>query len=107
MKTGKWYFEFEAVTGGDMRVGWARPGCKPDVELGTDELAFVFDGYRVSFIQFNLTHILIALHCTALHRGQNLLRTPGGCGVGEINVFLILSDLLALSPSLKVFRFLL
>lgn len=48
MKTGKWYFEFEAVTGGDMRVGWARPGCKPDLELGTDELAFVFDGYRVS-----------------------------------------------------------
>lgn len=48
VKTGKWYFEFEAVTGGDMRVGWARPGCKPDVELGTDELAFVFDGYRVS-----------------------------------------------------------
>eukprot|EP00063_Salmo_salar_P056129 XP_014030964.1 PREDICTED: ryanodine receptor 3-like isoform X6 [Salmo salar] len=44
--TGKWYFEFEAVTGGDMRVGWARPGCKPDVELGTDELAFVFDGYK-------------------------------------------------------------
>lgn len=48
VKDGKWYFEFEAVTGGDMRVGWARPGCKPDVELGTDELAFVFDGYRVS-----------------------------------------------------------
>ncbi|XP_008397627.1 ryanodine receptor 3 isoform X4 [Poecilia reticulata] len=46
VKTGKWYFEFEAVTGGDMRVGWARPGCKPDVELGTDKLAFVFDGYR-------------------------------------------------------------
>ncbi|XP_056249309.1 ryanodine receptor 3-like isoform X2 [Seriola aureovittata] len=46
VKTGKWYFEFESVTGGDMRVGWARPGCKPDVELGTDELAFVFDGYR-------------------------------------------------------------
>ncbi|XP_077395752.1 ryanodine receptor 3-like isoform X3 [Festucalex cinctus] len=46
VKNGKWYFEFEAVTGGDMRVGWARPGCKPDVELGTDQLAFVFDGYR-------------------------------------------------------------
>uniref|UniRef100_A0A8L0DVD0 Ryanodine receptor 3 n=1 Tax=Oncorhynchus mykiss TaxID=8022 RepID=A0A8L0DVD0_ONCMY len=44
--TGKWYFEFDVVTGGDMRVGWARPGCKPDVELGTDELAFVFDGYK-------------------------------------------------------------
>ncbi|XP_056914898.1 ryanodine receptor 3-like isoform X8 [Takifugu flavidus] len=46
VKTGKWYFEFEAVTGGDMRVGWARPACKPDVELGTDAHAFVFDGYR-------------------------------------------------------------
>ncbi|XP_040054763.2 ryanodine receptor 3 isoform X15 [Gasterosteus aculeatus] len=46
VKSGKWYFEFEAVTGGDMRVGWARPGCKPDLELGTDGLAFVFDGYR-------------------------------------------------------------
>ncbi|MBN3304979.1 RYR3 protein, partial [Amia calva] len=44
--TGKWYFEFEAVTGGDMRVGWARPGCRPDVELGMDDQAFVFDGFR-------------------------------------------------------------
>ena len=48
VRTGKWYFEFEAVTGGDMRVGWARPGCRPDVELGLDHLAFVFDGFRVS-----------------------------------------------------------
>ncbi|XP_056620483.1 ryanodine receptor 3 [Triplophysa dalaica] len=46
VKTGKWYFEFEALTGGDMRVGWARPGCRPDVELGIDDQAFVFDGYR-------------------------------------------------------------
>ncbi|KAG7222685.1 hypothetical protein INR49_026294, partial [Caranx melampygus] len=46
VKTGKWYFEFEALTGGDMRVGWARPGCRPDVELGVDDQAFVFDGYR-------------------------------------------------------------
>ncbi|KAM3861482.1 ryanodine receptor 3 [Diretmus argenteus] len=46
VKTGKWYFEFEAVSGGDMRVGWARPGCRPDVELGSDGQAFVFDGYR-------------------------------------------------------------
>ncbi len=46
--TGRWYFEFEAVTGGDMRVGWARPGCKPDLELGTDDQAYVFDGHRVS-----------------------------------------------------------
>lgn len=48
VKTGKWYFEFEAITGGDMRVGWARPGCRPDVELGADDQVFVFDGYRVS-----------------------------------------------------------
>ncbi|XP_075893569.1 ryanodine receptor 3 isoform X4 [Nelusetta ayraudi] len=46
VKTGKWYFEFEALTGGDMRVGWARPACRPDVELGTDAQAFVFDGYK-------------------------------------------------------------
>lgn len=47
VKTGKWYFEFEALGGGDMRVGWARPACRPDVELGADDQAFVFDGYRV------------------------------------------------------------
>lgn len=31
-----------------MRVGWARPGCRPDVELGADDQAFVFEGSRVS-----------------------------------------------------------
>uniref|UniRef100_A0A7M4FPQ6 Ryanodine receptor 3 n=1 Tax=Crocodylus porosus TaxID=8502 RepID=A0A7M4FPQ6_CROPO len=46
VKTGKWYFEFEAVTGGDMRVGWARPGCRPDLELGADDQAFVFEGNK-------------------------------------------------------------
>ncbi|KAJ1155514.1 hypothetical protein NDU88_008244 [Pleurodeles waltl] len=46
VKTGKWYFEFEAITAGDMRVGWTRPGCKPDQELGSDEQAFVFDGFK-------------------------------------------------------------
>lgn len=49
VKTGKWYFEFEVVTAGDMRVGWARPGCQPDQELGSDEQGFVFDGFKVSF----------------------------------------------------------
>lgn len=48
VKSGKWYFEFEAVTGGDMRVGWARPGCRPDIELGADDQAFVFEGSKVS-----------------------------------------------------------
>uniref|UniRef100_A0A8C0H668 B30.2/SPRY domain-containing protein n=1 Tax=Chelonoidis abingdonii TaxID=106734 RepID=A0A8C0H668_CHEAB len=46
VKAGKWYFEFEAVTAGDMRVGWTRPGCQPDQELGSDEQAFVFDGFK-------------------------------------------------------------
>ncbi|XP_017311642.1 ryanodine receptor 3 isoform X2 [Ictalurus punctatus] len=46
VKSGKWYYEFEAVTGGEMCVGWARPSCRPDVELGMDDQAYVFDGYR-------------------------------------------------------------
>ncbi|XP_077336635.1 ryanodine receptor 1 isoform X4 [Lithobates pipiens] len=46
VKSGKWYFEFEAVTTGEMRVGWARPEVRPDVELGADELAYVFNGHR-------------------------------------------------------------
>jgi ryanodine receptor 3 len=48
VKTGKWYFEFEALTGGDMRVGWARPGCRSDFDLGMDDQAYVFDGYKVN-----------------------------------------------------------
>uniref|UniRef100_A0A8C6TQI7 B30.2/SPRY domain-containing protein n=1 Tax=Neogobius melanostomus TaxID=47308 RepID=A0A8C6TQI7_9GOBI len=43
----KWYFELEVLTSGQMRVGWARPGCLPDQELGSDDQAFVFDGYKV------------------------------------------------------------
>ncbi|XP_030630748.1 ryanodine receptor 2 [Chanos chanos] len=46
VNSGKWYFEFEVVTAGEMRVGWARPGCLPDRELGSDEHAFVFDGFK-------------------------------------------------------------
>ncbi|XP_062863941.1 ryanodine receptor 2 [Trichomycterus rosablanca] len=43
---GKWYFEVEAVTDGEMRVGWARAECRPDMETLTDEQAFVFDGSK-------------------------------------------------------------
>ncbi|XP_051973037.1 LOW QUALITY PROTEIN: ryanodine receptor 1 [Xyrauchen texanus] len=43
---GKWYFEFEAVTVGEMRVGWARPNVHADKELGSDELAYVFNGFK-------------------------------------------------------------
>ncbi|TSL75312.1 Ryanodine receptor 2 [Bagarius yarrelli] len=44
--SGKWYFEFEAVTTGEMRVGWARPNVRAGTELGADELAYVFNGNR-------------------------------------------------------------
>uniref|UniRef100_A0A8C3ASD1 Ryanodine receptor 2 n=1 Tax=Cyclopterus lumpus TaxID=8103 RepID=A0A8C3ASD1_CYCLU len=47
VNTGKWYFELEVLTAGEMRVGWARPGCLPDQELGSDDQAFVFDGFKV------------------------------------------------------------
>ncbi|KAM6946397.1 ryanodine receptor 1-like [Aplochiton taeniatus] len=43
---GKWYFEFEVVTVGEMRVGWARPTVRADTELGADELAYVFNGFK-------------------------------------------------------------
>lgn len=40
-----------------MRVGWARPGCLPDLELGSDDQAFVFDGFKVSgFLFANAGH---------------------------------------------------
>lgn len=45
--SGKWYFEFEAVTTGEMRVGWARPNVHAGTDLGADELAYVFNGNRV------------------------------------------------------------
>lgn len=44
---GKWYFEFEAVTVGEMRVGWARPSVRADTDLGADEFAYVFNGFKV------------------------------------------------------------
>lgn len=50
---GKWYFEFEAVSTGEMRVGWSRPNVRSDTELGADELAYVFNGNKVSPFGFN------------------------------------------------------
>ncbi|XP_071061794.1 ryanodine receptor 2 isoform X1 [Pseudochaenichthys georgianus] len=46
---GKWYFEFEIVTAGNMKVGWARPNCAPDKELGSDDQAYVFDGFEAQW----------------------------------------------------------
>ena len=45
---GKWYFEFEVLTAGPMRVGWAKADCSPGNMLGSDENTWAFDGYNVS-----------------------------------------------------------
>lgn len=45
---GKWYYEFDVMTSGYMKVGWAIIGCSPGVELGADENSYAFDGYAVS-----------------------------------------------------------
>lgn len=44
VKKGKWYFEFDVETGGEMRVGWAVPSVEAGNSLGSDKKAFVFDG---------------------------------------------------------------
>jgi ryanodine receptor 2 len=42
------FFEFEVLTTGPMRVGWARADCAPGCQLGSDEFSWAFDGYNVS-----------------------------------------------------------
>lgn len=48
VSSGKWYFEFEVLTAGPMRVGWAKADCNPGTMLGNDENTWAFDGYNVS-----------------------------------------------------------
>ncbi|KAJ8920014.1 hypothetical protein NQ315_006545 [Exocentrus adspersus] len=45
--SGKWYFEFEILTTGPMRVGWAKADCAPGCMLGSDENTWAFDGYML------------------------------------------------------------
>merc|ERR1712071_652925 len=47
VSSGKWYFEFEVLTSGPMRVGWAKVEAKPGHELGQDDCSWAFDGWRV------------------------------------------------------------
>ncbi len=42
------YFEFEVLTPGPMRVGWARIDCDPGFQIGSDENSWAFDGFNVS-----------------------------------------------------------
>ncbi|KAK4873043.1 hypothetical protein RN001_015072 [Aquatica leii] len=46
VNSGKWYFEFEILTAGPMRVGWAHADCAPGSMLGSDENTWAFDGYN-------------------------------------------------------------
>ncbi|KAJ8982742.1 hypothetical protein NQ317_014040 [Molorchus minor] len=46
VSSGKWYFEFEILTTGPMRVGWAKADCAPGCMLGSDENTWAFDGYN-------------------------------------------------------------
>ncbi|XP_035212318.1 ryanodine receptor-like isoform X2 [Stegodyphus dumicola] len=43
--SGKWYFEFEVMTPGSMKVGWATLSFIPSVELGGDEHSWAYDGH--------------------------------------------------------------
>ncbi|XP_078674597.1 ryanodine receptor 2-like isoform X8 [Branchiostoma floridae x Branchiostoma belcheri] len=45
VKKGKWYFEFEVVSTGNMRVGWCSPLTRSDEDLGADNLSYAFDGF--------------------------------------------------------------
>ncbi|KAK0411652.1 hypothetical protein QR680_005766 [Steinernema hermaphroditum] len=43
--TGKWYFEFEVLSDGYMRIGWMDVSAPPDTKLGVDDRSYGFDGY--------------------------------------------------------------
>lgn len=43
--SGKWYFEFEILTPGHMRVGWADISFAPSCELGGDEHSWAYNGF--------------------------------------------------------------
>ncbi|KAI6237110.1 hypothetical protein M3Y95_00230500 [Aphelenchoides besseyi] len=44
---GKWYFEFEVLTQGFMKVGWMDVSAPPDTRLGIDDRSYGFDGFLV------------------------------------------------------------
>ncbi|CAJ0957143.1 unnamed protein product, partial [Mesorhabditis belari] len=45
VKSGKWYYEFEVLTDGFMKIGWMDMGASPDKPLGLDDKSYAFDGY--------------------------------------------------------------
>ncbi|KAK6101668.1 RIH domain family protein [Brugia pahangi] len=45
VSSGKWYFEFEVLTSGFMKVGWMDISAQSTVDIGTDDRSYGFDGY--------------------------------------------------------------
>ncbi|VDK19884.1 unnamed protein product [Anisakis simplex] len=45
--SGKWYFEFEVLTPGFMKVGWMDIASSPEAGIGMDDRSYGFDGYLV------------------------------------------------------------
>lgn len=43
--SGKWYYEFEVLTDGFMKVGWMDVSALPNTKLGIDDRSYGFDGY--------------------------------------------------------------
>ncbi|KAL4003146.1 RIH domain family protein [Acanthocheilonema viteae] len=45
VSSGKWYFEFEVLTSGFMKVGWMDVSAQSTVDIGIDDRSYGFDGY--------------------------------------------------------------
>ena len=47
VSNGKWYFEFEVLTSGFMKIGWMDTSAQPDTSIGIDDRSYGFDGHLV------------------------------------------------------------
>ncbi|XP_014664675.1 PREDICTED: ryanodine receptor-like [Priapulus caudatus] len=43
--SGKWYYEFEVLTTGFMKLGWVSADHAPNKTIGNDEFSYGFDGF--------------------------------------------------------------
>ncbi|KAG9351876.1 hypothetical protein JZ751_023127 [Albula glossodonta] len=76
---GKWYFEFEAVTVGEMRVGWARPSAQR-WHVGNEPFGRTWLPGDVVGCMIDLTEQNIILGLSQVGRinlGQNVSRVDG------------------------------
>ena len=44
--SGKWYYECEIMTDGEVKIGWSLTTCSPDHELGGDDSSWAYDGFN-------------------------------------------------------------